>query len=142
MSRNVQHREIGASAKEGEWYEQDDIDFHVLKAQRPRVSTLMETLSKEGYAKVPWKELGYKIPLVKGSVPVELIFLERKAGTLSFRAGGVGQKRYTCPSSVYGIRALRICGINVRVPEDDYLPMVYGPKWEDEEEDNGGKLIR
>ena len=122
--------------------EQNDLDFHVLKVHRRRISTLVESLCGEGYVKVPWRDLGYKIPLRKGSVPVELIFLERKAGTLYFRAGGVGQKRYSCPISVYGTRQLEICGIRARVPEDEYLPLVYGPNWEAEERDNGRKLIR
>jgi hypothetical protein len=62
---------------------QNDIDLHVLEAEREKVVGLVGHLCERGYERVPWNDRGYKIPLVKGMVPVELIFLEGKIGGLS-----------------------------------------------------------
>ena len=127
------HREFGGK--------QDDVDFHVLRQEEAQLRSVVHDLCRMGYEKVLWDDKGHKIPLKKATVPIELIFLERKGRNLSFRAEGTGNKLYTCPAWVFGNRTLKICGVKVRVPGDQYLPVVYGPNWKAEEEDNGGVTI-
>jgi hypothetical protein len=121
--------------------EQDDIDFHVLRREESEIQLLVDGLCGKGFEKVRWNDRGYKIPLMKVKVPVELIFLEPEGKTFWFRGGGHGQKRYTCPASVFADRRIEICGAELRVPSRRYLPSVYGPDWKDEEQKNGGVLI-
>lgn len=120
---------------------QGDIEFHVLREDEDKVWELVDVLATKGYRAVDWKgdQTGdyYKIPLLKGNVPVELVFLDVSGDKLYHRAGGAGQTRFHCERGVFGDRRREMFGVSVRVPEDQYLSQVYGDKWREEKKAGG-----
>ena len=84
----------------------------------------------------------HKLSIVRGKVAVEFVYLDldRTTGS-SIRYHETvcpARKRYMCDESVFSERSLKICGVNVRVPESEYLPSVFGPRWRENRKGTGG----
>jgi hypothetical protein len=122
---------------------QGDVDLHVLREDEDSVRDEVKRLEGMDYEVVSRPEHTHKITLRRGEteVEVELVFLNRDGEVLWHQAGLPDRRRYDCPARAFGERRLEMFGILVRVPDEEYLPAVFGPGWEANEKETGGAPI-
>lgn len=108
-----------------------DIDFHVWVNDRPKVQQLLHKLREAGYRiKADWD---YKANFTTPSkVDVEIVYLFRDDEEVYHESKG---RHPRCSVGCFGDRKINIFGVNVRVPNEEYLPQVYGENWKEEIEE-------
>ena len=122
---------------------QGDVDLHVLREDEDAVRVAATTLEEMHYEVISRAEQKNKITLRRGEskVEVELVFLNRDGEFLWHQAGWPDRRRYDCPARAFGDRRLEMFDILVRVPDEEYLPAVFGPGWEANEKGTGGAPV-
>src|SRR5213594_1277422 len=120
--------------------EESDLDFHVFRVDSDALHSLLPELAARNYSIT--SDAPHKLSIVRGKVAVEFVYLDldRTTGS-SIRYHETvcpARKRYMCDESVFSGRSLKICGVNVRVPENEYLPSVFGPRWRENRKGTGG----
>ena len=119
--------------------QQGDIDFHVLREDEPGVRRqAVEELQTLGYQVISRPEHSHKITLRKGETEVEFVFLNRDGKVLWHQAGWPQRRRYECPARAFGHRRIQMFGIDVRVPDEEYLVAVFGARWRENVKGSGG----
>ncbi len=120
---------------------QGDIDFHVLREEHARLQSVVTDLTDKGYELISGPEHGHKVTIRKRGVKVEFVFLERDGDILWHQAGWPRRKRYDSPARAFGDRRVEMFGVSVRVPNEEYLPAVFGSGWRKNTKGSGGRLM-
>ena len=117
-----------------------DIDFHLLREGEGDLRAELPVLRGQGYV-VTDDAARHKLSLRKGGVAVEFIYLDRASGdpgACFHETVYPLRKRFICPTQVFGDRRMEMFGVSVRVPEEEYLPCVFGPRWRENRKGSGG----
>ena len=120
---------------------QSDIDLHIHRRDEGHMDDVVDELDELGYT-VTWDEPeSHKLSLERGSAAIEFVFLDCDPGDpsiLCHRTIIPDRKTYRCKKESFGDRRIKMFGIDVRVPENEYLPSTFGPKWRDNQKGSGG----
>jgi hypothetical protein len=122
---------------------ESDIDFHVLRRAAIPLRAVLPELVRRGYT-VTDSVSRHKLALKKGGTAVEFVYLDQATDdpdTVYHETAHPQRKRFVCPASVFAERRLTMYGAAVRVPEEEYLPCVFGPRWRDNKKGSGGVEI-
>ncbi len=119
---------------------ESDIDFHVLRGAEAALRTALPELLRRQYI-IEDGVARHKLALRKGTVAIEFVYLDQVRGNpLAFYHETVYplRKRFICPANVLGQRRIQMFGVLVRVPEEEYLPCIYGLEWRENIKGSGG----
>ena len=122
---------------------ESDIDFHVLRSAAISLRAVLPELVRRGYT-VTDSVSRHKLALTKGDTAVEFVYLDQTADdpdALYHETAYPTRKRFVCPTSVFTDRRVTMFGAAVRVPEEEYLPCVFGPRWRENKKGSGGVEI-
>ena len=120
---------------------QGDIDFHILRDEQPALHGVVKQLEMIGYEVISTPDQAHKLAMITGAAEVEFVFLERDGDLLWHRAGWPNRKRYSCLARAFGNRRIEMFGIQVRVPDEEYLPAVFGRSWRKNRKGSGGNHV-
>jgi hypothetical protein len=121
--------------------QQGDIDFHVLRSEQKGLAAVVDALEGNGYRVISTPDQRHKITMRKGHVEIEFVFLDRDREILWHQAGWPERKRYDCPAKAFGDRRIEIFGASIRVPDEEYLPAVFGRGWRRNRKGAGGRRM-
>ena len=120
-----------------------DIDFHLLRGAEVQLQAALPQLQARGYMLTDGASR-HKLSLRKEAVAVEFVYLDPAPNAPEAYYHETAyplRKRFTCPARLFGDRRLEILGVSVRVPEEEYLPCVFGPRWRENVKGSGGVQI-
>ena len=119
-----------------------DIDFHIFREDEKVLRKLLPKLEKRGYRIT--QKAAHKISLIKANTAVEFVFLDLDAtgeGVRYHETVEPSRKRFICPETLFRDWTVTIGGVEVRIPEEEYLPCVCGPRWRECRKGGGGVEI-
>src|SRR5207245_5483040 len=119
-----------------------DIDFHIFREDEKVLRKLLPKLEKRGYRIT--QKAAHKISLIKANTAVEFVFLDLDAtgeGVRYHETVEPSRKRFICPETLFRDWTVTIGGVEVRIPEEEYLPCVCGPRWRGCRKGGGGVEI-
>ena len=120
-----------------------DLDFHIFREDSAPLHGLLPELAARKYEVTA--DAPHKLSMVRGGVAVEFVYLDLDSSTESniryHETVCPTRKRYLCAETVFSDRKLKICEVEVRVPENEYLSSVFGPRWRENRKGTGGVEI-
>lgn len=122
---------------------ESDIDFHLFREDERVLRSLLPEFRARHYG-ITDDRSRHKISLAKTGVAVEFVFLDLDTTGKGVRYHETAfplRKRFLCPNDVFKDRMVTIGGVLVRVPEEEYLTCVFGPRWRECRKGSGGVEI-
>lgn len=122
---------------------ESDIDIHVLRTDEEALRNAVQMLVSRGYT-IEDDVSRHKLATKKSGFGVEFVYLDQLAddlGSWFHETVFPLRKRFVCPAEALGTHCIDFFGSRVRVPEAEYLPCVFGPRWREDKKGSGGAQI-